>query len=157
MSELKEEINALDDADATEEGDELDDAIKIPVISEELPESDQMEDNNSEQELPGVGHEPRAKEQNDQSSSSVASSEEEVGLEGAEPSEQVSDPKLAGFDPASQYSSDHYQTLMEKIKTVRDSLRSSVIDSTATGITQGRWDNSYPHLKNACFFLYVFA
>ncbi|CAK6434275.1 unnamed protein product [Pipistrellus nathusii] len=128
MSELEEEIDALVAADATEEGEELDDTIKIPVVSEELPESDQTEDNDSEQKLPGDGREPHAKEQSDQGSSG----EEEVGLEEVTPSEQVSDPKLAGFDPAKRYSSDYYQTFMEKIRSVRESVRSSVIDSTAT-------------------------
>lgn len=139
MSEQKEEFDVLDTADATEESDELYDAIKIPVISEEPPESDQTEDNDSEQELSGDGHEPRAKGQSDQSSSSPASDEgEQVRMEEVMPSEQVSDHKLTEFGIAKRYSNDYYQTLMEKIRTVRESLKTSVIDSTATGITQGR-------------------
>lgn len=137
MSEQMEEFDVLDSAEATEESEDLYDTIKIPVISEEPPESDQTEDNDSDQELSVDGLEPPAKGQSDQSSSSLASNEEQVHMEEVMPSEQVADHKLTEFDKTKQYSND-YQTLMEKIKTVRESLRTSVIDSTATGITQGR-------------------
>lgn len=154
MSEEKEEFDVLDIPDAAEESDDFDETIKIPVISEELPESDQTEDHESEQELLDIGLEPHAKE----SSLSLPSNEEEqLSPDEGVASEQVSDRNVTELDTPKQYSNDYYQALMDKIKAVKSSMKTAVIDSTATGITQGRWDHSYPHLKKACFFLFVFA
>lgn len=145
MSKELEELDLLNIPDATEESDDPYETIKIPVIAEEPPESDQTEDNGSEQELSGDVLELQAKEQSDQSSSSLASNEVTT-------SEQVSDYNLTESDTTSRYSKD-YQILMDKIEAIRGALKTTVVDATATGITQGRWDNSYPHLKKACFFL----
>lgn len=146
MSKELEKLNLLDTPIVTEESDDPYETIDIPVISEEPPESDQTEDNGSEQELSGEVLEPQAKEQSDQSSSSPTSNEDVTT------SEQVSDYNLTESDTASRYSKD-YQLLVDKIEAIRGSLKTAAADATATGITQGRWDNSYPHLKKAYFFL----
>ncbi|XP_059567669.1 IQ and ubiquitin-like domain-containing protein [Myotis daubentonii] len=125
MSKELEELDLLDTPVATEESDDPYETIKIPVISEEPPESDQTEDNGSEQELSGGVLERQAKEQSDQSSSSLASNEE-VTTSG-----QVSDYNLTESDTTSRYSKD-YQILMDKIEALRGSLKTSVVDPTAT-------------------------
>ncbi|XP_006090566.1 IQ and ubiquitin-like domain-containing protein [Myotis lucifugus] len=125
MSKELEELDLLDTPDATEESDDAYETIKIPVISEEPPESDQTEDNGSEQELSGDVLEPQAKEQSDQSSSSLASNEEVTT------SEQVSDYNLTESDATSRYSKD-YQILLDRLEAIRGTLKTAVVDATAT-------------------------
>ena len=139
MSEQQEEFDAQGVVDATEESDNAHEAINIPVTSEDLPES---EDNELEPGPSGAGH---VKEQNDQSSSSLPSTDEEQQLmEEAMPPEQVSDSLrhyeehyLTEYDnvtlSANEYSND--MAFLEKIKAIKESLKTSVVDSSVTGIT----------------------
>lgn len=146
MSEEKEESDAPNIPNAAGESDDVHETINIPVISEELPESDQTEDNESELEPSGGGHETRAKEHSDQSSSSLESNEEQILMEEATTSERVSgSPRrykeryLREIDNATQSAKQHsdgyYLAYLDRMKTVKESLKTAVIASSATGIT----------------------
>ncbi|XP_054420185.1 IQ and ubiquitin-like domain-containing protein [Pteronotus mesoamericanus] len=141
MSE-QEEFHAQDVPDGAEESDNAHETINIPVTSEELPESDQTEDNELELEPSGGGQETHIKEENDQSSSSLKSDDEEPLMEEVMSPEQVSDSArryekdyLTEFDDAARsakrYSTD-YLTFLDKIKAVKESLKTSMIDSSVT-------------------------
>ncbi|KAM5303664.1 IQ motif and ubiquitin-like domain-containing protein isoform 2-T2 [Glossophaga mutica] len=130
MSEQEEEFDAQDVLNAAEETTYK--AINIPVTSEDLPES---EDNELEPEPSGGGH---VKEQKDRSSSSLPSTDEEQLMEEAVSPEQVSQSLRHYKDhyhatqSANERSND-YVAFLEKIKAVKESLKTSVIDSSATG------------------------
>ncbi|XP_016068842.1 PREDICTED: IQ and ubiquitin-like domain-containing protein [Miniopterus natalensis] len=143
MSEEKEESDAPNIPNAAGESDDVHETINIPVISEELPESDQTEDNESELEPSGGGHETRAKEHSDQSSSSLESNEEQILMEEATTSERVSgSPRrykeryLREIDNATQSAKQHsdgyYPAYLDRMKTVKESLKTAVIASSAT-------------------------
>ncbi|KAM5303665.1 IQ motif and ubiquitin-like domain-containing protein isoform 3-T3 [Glossophaga mutica] len=129
MSEQEEEFDAQDVLNAAEETTYK--AINIPVTSEDLPES---EDNELEPEPSGGGH---VKEQKDRSSSSLPSTDEEQLMEEAVSPEQVSQSLRHYKDhyhatqSANERSND-YVAFLEKIKAVKESLKTSVIDSSAT-------------------------
>ncbi|XP_036912388.1 IQ and ubiquitin-like domain-containing protein [Sturnira hondurensis] len=135
MSE-QEELDAQDVLSAAEESDIAYEAVSIPVTSEDPPES---EDNELEPQPSGGG---RVKEQSARSSSSPPSTDEEQLMERAMSPEQVSqslrryeEHYLTEFDNATQSANEHsndYVAFLEKIKGVKESLKASVIDSSAT-------------------------
>ncbi|XP_036102802.1 IQ and ubiquitin-like domain-containing protein [Molossus molossus] len=124
MSEQKEEeeVDTQDtlDPDAAEESDGVHESVNIPVTSEELPESDQSEDNDSALDPPGDDPETGAKGQSDRSSSSLDSNEEQ-------PMEFDNVTQLT-----KQYSDDYNLTFLDKIKSIKESLKSSMIHPSAT-------------------------
>lgn len=144
MSDQKEEFVAQNTVNASEENDDAFETINIPVPSEELPESDQTEDNESEVELSGEGHGTHAEEESSQRLPSLEPNGEE------QPVGEVMLPKHASYSP--RHSPKHYRTeydnamlpargysgsltLLNKIKAIKESLKTSMKDSLATGIT----------------------
>lgn len=139
MSTQEEEFDAQGVLNAAEESDNAYEAINIPVTSEDLPES---EDNELRPEPSGGG---RVKEQSDESSSSLPSNDEEQLMEEVMSPEQVpqslthyEEPYLTVYDNVPQLANEHsndYVAFLEKIKAMKKSLKTSMIDSSATGIT----------------------
>ncbi|XP_035866753.1 IQ and ubiquitin-like domain-containing protein isoform X2 [Phyllostomus discolor] len=136
MSKQEEEFDAQDALNAAEESDNAYEAINIPVTSEDLQES---EDNELEPEPSGGG---RVKEQSDQSSASLPSNDEEQLMEEVMSPEQVSqslrhykEPYLTVYDNATQSAKEHsndYVAFLEKMKAVKETLKTPMIDSSAT-------------------------
>uniref|UniRef100_A0A667GRB8 IQ motif and ubiquitin domain containing n=1 Tax=Lynx canadensis TaxID=61383 RepID=A0A667GRB8_LYNCA len=141
MSDQKEEFVAQNTVNASEENDDALETINIPVPSEELPESDQTEDNESEVELSGEGHGTHAEEESSQRLPSLEPNDEE------QPVGEVMLPKHASYSP--RHSPKHYRTeydnamlpargysgsltLLNKIKAIKESLKTSMKDSLAT-------------------------
>lgn len=143
MSEQEEEFDAQNALDASE-GDGAYE-INIPAPSQEALEADQIEENESAPEPSGGGHETLVEEQNDRSTSNLEPNNEEQLVEEIMSPEQVLDSPaheqqyLSEFDSAMQstkrYSNDSYLTFLDKIKAVKESLKTSMQDSLATGIT----------------------
>ncbi|XP_066222251.1 IQ motif and ubiquitin-like domain-containing protein isoform X2 [Saccopteryx leptura] len=142
MSEQKEDLDDAQKVPDTAEGSaEAYPTINIPGTSEEVPKSNQTEDNESKLEPSDGGHGTHVEEQSDHSSASLESNKEEQVIEEAMPSTQVSDSSIHGsHSPAQsddatespkQHSND-YLELLDKIKAVKKSLRTSLIDSLAT-------------------------
>ncbi|XP_059789474.1 IQ and ubiquitin-like domain-containing protein isoform X2 [Balaenoptera ricei] len=132
------------DAQNVDSPKEIEDAfgtINIPVPAEEVPESDQTEDCESELEPSSGGREKRVEETSDQSVSSLELNDVEQLMEDVTADEQVSHSpgdggeSLAKSDnavqSAEQYSKDSL-AFLEKIKAVKESLKTSMKDSSAT-------------------------
>lgn len=140
MSEQEEEFDAQNALDAPK-GDGASEMINIPAPSQEALEADQIEENESSPEPSGGGHETLVEEQNDKSTSNLEPNNEEQLMEEIMSPEQVLDSPthLSEFDSAVQspkrYSNDSYLTFLDKIKAVKESLKTSMQDSLATGIT----------------------
>ncbi|XP_049497715.1 IQ and ubiquitin-like domain-containing protein isoform X1 [Panthera uncia] len=141
MSDQKEEFVAQNTVNASEENDDAFETINIPVPSEELPESDQTEDNESEVALSGEGHGTHAEEESSQRLPSLEPNDEE------QPVGEVMLPKHASYSP--RHSPKHYRTeydnamlpargysgsltLLNKIQAIKESLKTSMKDSLAT-------------------------
>lgn len=153
MSDQEEEFTAQNIPDASGKRDGVYETITIPVPSEDLPESDQTEDNESEPEdnepepePSGGGHEARSEAQSDQSASNLEINEEEQLLEEVMLPEQALDSpvysekhSLTQLDNAiqstKQQSDDYHLTFLDKIRAVNESLKTSMQQSLATGIT----------------------
>ncbi|KAM9078082.1 IQ motif and ubiquitin-like domain-containing protein isoform 3-T4 [Megaptera novaeangliae] len=132
------------DAQNVDSPKEIEDAfgtINIPVPAEEVPESDQTEDCESELEPSSGGREKCVEEMSDQSVSSLELNDVEQLMEDVTADEQVSyspgdgGESLAKSDnavqSAEQYSKDSL-AFLEKIKAVKESLKTSMKDSSAT-------------------------
>ncbi|XP_023384715.1 IQ and ubiquitin-like domain-containing protein [Pteropus vampyrus] len=140
MSEQEEEFDAQNALDASE-GDGAYE-INIPAPSQEALEADQIEENESAPEPSGGGHETLVEEQNDRSTSNLEPNNEDQLVEEIMSPEQVLDSPaheqqyLSEFDSAMQstkrYSNDSYLTFLDKIKAVKESLKTSMQDSLAT-------------------------
>ncbi|ELK13904.1 IQ and ubiquitin-like domain-containing protein isoform X1 [Pteropus alecto] len=140
MSEQEEEFDAQNALDASE-GDGAYE-INIPAPAQEALEADQIEENESAPEPSGGGHETLVEEQNDRSTSNLEPNNEEQLVEEIMSPEQVLDSPaheqqyLSEFDSAMQstkrYSNDSYLTFLDKIKAVKESLKTSMQDSLAT-------------------------
>nr|XP_019605633.1 PREDICTED: IQ and ubiquitin-like domain-containing protein isoform X1 [Rhinolophus sinicus]XP_019605634.1 PREDICTED: IQ and ubiquitin-like domain-containing protein isoform X1 [Rhinolophus sinicus]XP_019605635.1 PREDICTED: IQ and ubiquitin-like domain-containing protein isoform X1 [Rhinolophus sinicus] len=150
MSDQEEEFTAQNIPDVTGKREGAYETITIPVPSEDLTQSDQTEDNESEPEdnesepePSGGGHEARSEAQNDQSASSPEINDEEHLLEEIMLPEQVLDSpvyserhSLSQLDNAmqstKQQSEDYHLTFLDKIKAVKESLKTSMQHSLAT-------------------------
>ncbi|XP_032954597.1 IQ and ubiquitin-like domain-containing protein isoform X2 [Rhinolophus ferrumequinum] len=157
MSDQEEEFTAQNIPDAPGKRDGVYETITIPVPSEDLPESDQTEDNESEPEEnepepedsepepepSGGGHEVRSEAQSDQSASNLEINEEEQLLEEIMLPEQALDSpvysekhSLTQLDNAiqstKQQSDDYHLTFLDKIKAVKESLKTSMQQALAT-------------------------
>lgn len=138
MSEHREDFDAQNVAEASEESDDAFETVNIPVLSEELPESPQTEGSGSEVE-PSDGGRATLVEESDQSVSSLETNDEPL-IEGVITPGQVSfSPKfkkhyLTKSDNAvksgRQYSYDSV-TLMDKIKAAKESLKMSMKEAVA--------------------------
>ncbi|XP_066118294.1 IQ motif and ubiquitin-like domain-containing protein isoform X1 [Saccopteryx bilineata] len=141
MSEQKEDLDTQKVPDTAEGSAEAYPTINIPGTSEEVPKSDQTEDNESKLEPSDGGHGTHVEEQSDHGSANLESNKEEQVIEEAMLSTQVSNSSVHGsHSPAQsddatespkQHSND-YLELLNKIKAVKKSLRTSLIDSLAT-------------------------
>ncbi|XP_019489483.1 PREDICTED: IQ and ubiquitin-like domain-containing protein [Hipposideros armiger] len=167
MSDQEEEFTAQNVSDASEKRGGAYETINIPVSSEEPPESDQTEDNEpepeeneSEPEPSGGSHEARSKEQIDQSSLSLEINNEEQLLEKIMSPEEVLDSpvhskrhSLTELDNAKQstkqHSDDYFLTFLDKIKAVKESLKTPVQDSLATGTILKNYETLLQHGINA--------
>ncbi|XP_004418800.1 PREDICTED: IQ and ubiquitin-like domain-containing protein [Ceratotherium simum simum] len=132
----EEEFSAQNVVDASEESEDAFETINIPVSSEEHPESNQTGGHESELEPSGV------EERSGQSSSSLELRDKEQA------SEEVMSPELVSYSPshekpylinsdsamqsAKQYSNDGSLTFLDKIKAIKESLKTSMKDSLAT-------------------------
>ena len=165
MSDQEKKSDAQNVVDSSEEIKDTLGTISIPVSSEELPDSDQTEDNEYELEPSGWDHERPVEDSSDQSLSSLELNDIKQLMEDVMSTEEVShSPRDSGDSltksdneeqSAKKYSKDSLRFL-EKVKAVKESLRTSTKDSSATGTTQGI-EVFFPLiLKNGCF-LFVFA
>lgn len=164
MSEQEEESGAQNVQDASGESYGAHGAIDIPVPSEELSESDQTEDNVSEPQPSAGAYKTHAGEQSGPvSSSPEAGGAEQLREEVASP-ERVSDSPEhytehhpTELDDATQSTTrsvdDYYLTFLDKIKAVKESLKTSVQDSSATGITGGIQEIAFSHFGEWLHFL----
>ncbi|XP_070472559.1 IQ motif and ubiquitin-like domain-containing protein isoform X2 [Equus przewalskii] len=143
MSDQEEEFNAQNVVDASEESKDAFESINIPGSSEELPESEQTEDNESELEQSGGSHGPHVEEETDQRALSLEP------IADAQASEEVMSPEYVLSSPghheepylthsdtavqsAEQYINDGSLTFLDKIKAIKESLKESAKDSFAT-------------------------
>ncbi|XP_015980688.2 IQ and ubiquitin-like domain-containing protein [Rousettus aegyptiacus] len=136
MSEQEEEFDAQNALDAPK-GDGASEMINIPAPSQEALEADQIEENESSPEPSGGGHETLVEEQNDKSTSNLEPNNEQLVEEIMSPEQVLDSPThLSEFDSAVQspkrYSNDSYLTFLDKIKAVKESLKTSMQDSLAT-------------------------
>ena len=165
MSDQEKKSDAQNVVDSSEEIKDTLGTISIPVSSEELPDSDQTEDNEYELQPSGWDHERPVEDSSDQSLSSLELNDIKQLMEDVMSTEEVShSPRDSGDSltksdneeqSAKKYSKDSLRFL-EKVKAVKESLRTSTKDSSATGTTQGI-EVFFPLiLKNGCF-LFVFA
>ncbi|XP_066897764.1 IQ motif and ubiquitin-like domain-containing protein isoform X2 [Kogia breviceps] len=137
----QEEGSDAQNVDSSKEREEALVTINIPVPSEEVPESEQTEDCDSELEPSSGGREKRVEEPSDQSILSLELNDVEQLMEDVTADEQVSySPRDGGesvaksnnaVPSAEQYSKDSLAYL-EKIKAVKESLKTSMNDSSAT-------------------------
>ncbi|XP_057589159.1 IQ and ubiquitin-like domain-containing protein [Hippopotamus amphibius kiboko] len=141
MSDHEEESDAQKVADSSKEREDALGTVSIPGPSEEFPESNQTEDYESELEPFIGGLEKRPEEPSDQSVSSLKLNDVEQLMEDVVTGEQGShSPGDSGasltksenaMQSAKQYSKDSL-ALVEKIKAVKESLKMSMKDSSAT-------------------------
>ncbi|XP_006859427.1 PREDICTED: IQ and ubiquitin-like domain-containing protein [Chrysochloris asiatica] len=146
MSEQEEKFDAQDLTDTSQGSHEAFQTVNIPVSTEDLLESDQNEDQNvSELVSSSDGRETRAELRSNSSPHSYVSLEgedEESFMEEAVPPIRVSytsasDDKqsLTKSDNAEQPSTQHSDenlVFLDKVKTIKESLKSSRQDSSAT-------------------------
>ncbi|KAJ8783047.1 hypothetical protein J1605_009655 [Eschrichtius robustus] len=137
----QEEGSDAQNVDSAKEREDAFGTINIPVPAEEVPESEQTEDCESELEPSSGGREKRVEETSDQSVLSLELNDVEQLMEDVTADEQVSyspgdgGESLAKSDnavqSAEQYSKDSL-AFLEKIKAVKESLKTSMKDSSAT-------------------------
>ncbi|XP_032726149.1 IQ and ubiquitin-like domain-containing protein isoform X2 [Lontra canadensis] len=143
MSDQEEEFDAENVVNASEENKDASGIISIPLPSEEFPESDQAEDNESEVEPSSEGYTTHAKEESHQGLSNVEPEDEEPLMEEALLPKQVSyfpesstEHYLTKYDnvmqPAKQYSKPGSLAFLDKIKAIKESLKASVNNPLAT-------------------------
>uniref|UniRef100_A0A8D0T3K3 IQ motif and ubiquitin domain containing n=1 Tax=Sus scrofa TaxID=9823 RepID=A0A8D0T3K3_PIG len=143
MSDQEKKSDAQNVVDSSEEIKDTLGTISIPVSSEELPDSDQTEDNEYELEPSGWDHERPVEDSSDQSLSSLELNDIKQLMEDVMSTEEVShSPRDSGDSltksdneeqSAKKYSKDSLRFL-EKVKAVKESLRTSTKDSSATGM-----------------------
>ena len=141
MSDQEKKSDAQNVVDSSEEIKDTLGTISIPVSSEELPDSDQTEDNEYELEPSGWDHERPVEDSSDQSLSSLELNDIKQLMEDVMSTEEVShSPRDSGDSltksdneeqSAKKYSKDSLRFL-EKVKAVKESLRTSTKDSSAT-------------------------
>ncbi|XP_006727889.1 IQ and ubiquitin-like domain-containing protein [Leptonychotes weddellii] len=143
MSDQEEEFDSQNVVNASEENEDAFEIISIPVPSEEFPESDQTEDNESEVEPSSEGPTTYVNEESYQSLSNVEPEDEEQLME------EALLPKQVSYSPRN--STEHYVTkddnamqlgkrysnagslaFLDKIKAIKESLKASVKDPLAT-------------------------
>ncbi|XP_065740270.1 IQ motif and ubiquitin-like domain-containing protein [Phocoena phocoena] len=137
----QEEGSDAQNVDSSKEREDAFGTTNIPVPSEEVPESDQTEDCESELEPSSGGREKRVEEPSDQSVLSLELNDVKQLMEDVTADEQVSyspgdsGESLAKSDnavqSAEQYSKDSL-AFLEKIEAVKESLKTSMKDSSAT-------------------------
>lgn len=143
MSDQEEEFDAENVVNASEENKDASGIISIPLPSEEFPESDQAEDNESEVEPSSEGYTTHAKEESQQGLSNVEPEDEEQRMEEALLPKQVSyspesstEHYLTKYDnvmqPAKQNSKPGSLAFLDKIKAIKESLKASVKNPLAT-------------------------
>ncbi|XP_044102427.1 IQ and ubiquitin-like domain-containing protein isoform X2 [Neovison vison] len=143
MSDQEEEFDAENVVNASEENRDASGIISIPLPSEEFPESDQAEDNESEVEPSSEGYTTHAKEESQQGLSNVEPEDEELLMEEALLPKQVSyspesstEHYLTKYDnvmqPAKQNSKPGSLAFLDKIKAIKESLKASVKNPLAT-------------------------
>uniref|UniRef100_A0A8D1QKM9 IQ motif and ubiquitin domain containing n=1 Tax=Sus scrofa TaxID=9823 RepID=A0A8D1QKM9_PIG len=143
MSDQEKKSDAQNVVDSSEEIKDTLGTISIPVSSEELPDSDQTEDNEYELQPSGWDHERPVEDSSDQSLSSLELNDIKQLMEDVMSTEEVShSPRDSGDSltksdneeqSAKKYSKDSLRFL-EKVKAVKESLRTSTKDSSATGM-----------------------
>ncbi|XP_013841136.1 IQ and ubiquitin-like domain-containing protein isoform X4 [Sus scrofa] len=141
MSDQEKKSDAQNVVDSSEEIKDTLGTISIPVSSEELPDSDQTEDNEYELQPSGWDHERPVEDSSDQSLSSLELNDIKQLMEDVMSTEEVShSPRDSGDSltksdneeqSAKKYSKDSLRFL-EKVKAVKESLRTSTKDSSAT-------------------------
>lgn len=166
MSDREEEFGAQNAVTASEENDDAFETINVPISSEELPESGQAEGSESEVTPSSEGHTTHVKEENDQSFLNEEPEDEEQFME------EVLFPKRVSYSrrnsvkhkftkhdnavqSAKQFSHAGSLAFLDKIKAIKESLKASMKDPLATGITWGRQESLFLVLKNACFFKFI--
>ncbi|XP_021555021.1 IQ and ubiquitin-like domain-containing protein [Neomonachus schauinslandi] len=143
MSDQEEEFDSQNVVNASEENEDAFEIISIPVPSEEFPESDQTEDNESEVEPSSEGPTTHVKEESYQSLSNVEPEDEEQLMEEALLPKQVSySPRNStehyvtkddnAMQSAKRYSNAGSLAFLDKIKAIKESLKASVKDPLAT-------------------------
>lgn len=146
MSDQEEEFDAQNVVKASEENEDAFEIISIPVPSEEFSESDQTEDNESKVEPSSEDYTTHVKEESYQSLSNVEPEDEEHLMEEALLPKQASysprnstEHDLTKYEnavqPAKRYSNAGSLAFLDKIKAIKESLKASVKDPLATGIT----------------------
>ncbi|XP_070322447.1 IQ motif and ubiquitin-like domain-containing protein isoform X2 [Odocoileus virginianus] len=137
MSDQEEEADSQNAVDSSKEGEDALVSVNIPVPSEEVPESDQTEDYESELDLSSGGREKRTEELSDQSFSSLEPNDVEQLMDDVKMAERAEDgggsPTKSGsaVQSARPYSKASL-TFLEKVKAVKESLRITTKDSLAT-------------------------
>uniref|UniRef100_A0A8C6FUE8 IQ motif and ubiquitin domain containing n=1 Tax=Moschus moschiferus TaxID=68415 RepID=A0A8C6FUE8_MOSMO len=137
MSDQEEEADSQNAVDSSKEREDVLGSINIPVPSEEVPESDQTEDYDSELDPSSRGREKRVEDLSDQSVSSLELNDVEqlkdniMTAEGAEDDGGSLAKSGSAVQSARSYSKASL-TFMEKVKAVKESLRISTKDTLAT-------------------------
>ncbi|ELW65542.1 IQ and ubiquitin-like domain-containing protein [Tupaia chinensis] len=134
MSDEEEEFDNQNTVNSTEERDDTSNTINIPVISEELPDTDEADEHESEVETFDEGQEIPAMEENVFSFPSQEPGDEEL-VEEVMPSSQVSYTSEYYGESETQLDTqnlnDDNLTFLDKIKAIKKSLQESVKDSSA--------------------------
>lgn len=140
MSDQEEEADSQNAVDSSKEREDALVSINIPVPSEEVPESDQTEDYESELDPSSGGREKRTEKLSDQSVSSLEPNDVEQLVDDVMMAERAEDgggslmKSGSAVQSARPYSKVSL-TFLEKVKAVKESLRITTKDSLATGIT----------------------
>ncbi|XP_055277166.1 IQ and ubiquitin-like domain-containing protein isoform X4 [Moschus berezovskii] len=137
MSDQEEEADSQNAVDSSKEREDVLGSINIPVPSEEVPESDQTEDYDSELDPSSGGREKRVEDLSDQSVSSLELNDVEQLMDNIMTAEGAEDDggSLAKSGSAVQSARSYSKaslTFMEKVKAVKESLRISTKDTLAT-------------------------
>ncbi|KAB0375984.1 hypothetical protein FD755_012627 [Muntiacus reevesi] len=137
MSDQEEEADSQNAVDSSKEREDALVSINIPVPSEEVPESDQTEDYESELDPSSGGLEKRTEELSDQSVSSLEPNDVEQLVDDVMMAERAEDGggSLTKSGSAAQSARPYSKvslTFLEKVKAVKESLRITTKDSLAT-------------------------
>ncbi|KAF4020257.1 hypothetical protein G4228_012204 [Cervus hanglu yarkandensis] len=137
MSDQEEEADSQNAVDSSKEREDALVSINIPVPSEEVPESDQTEDYESELDPSSGGREKRTEKLSDQSVSSLEPNDVEQFVDDVMMAERAEDgggslmKSGSAVQSARPYSKVSL-TFLEKVKAVKESLRITTKDSLAT-------------------------
>ncbi|XP_037375416.1 IQ and ubiquitin-like domain-containing protein [Talpa occidentalis] len=143
MSHQKENANAQNVGDASEETDKAYEAINIPVSSVEIPELDQTGDNAFEVEASSMDDETYVEELREQIESSLFSNDEGqsgrsvLSYEGSDSLPYYQNQYVAEYENVSQSDSQYSHSvvtmpIMDDIKYLKKSLKATMRDSVAT-------------------------